>query len=247
MSLNLDWWRAKGTQDDPQPEPDHDRPDMTPDPNDPAGEWWADLYGSEQRDTFNEPTVIVVEKNDDQGQLEEEEEPPTLRERLNSRAWRIFFFNGSAAALGIGLGLGTYLGEFPEHAVQAAPGLLGTAGALGCGYAGWKAARSKTLADVLPASCLGGLIRLGLVFGLAELGRRGGVNALPAISAYIAQYSPLTAHDIALLTVGAAMCGGTGYLAWRYRHTPLHKRWLARIPLATSVLTLTLHGSDLLI
>lgn len=158
-----------------------------------------------------------------------------------SRFWRVVTFNGSAAAVGTALGLNAYLSQFPPAAVTAAGGLLGAGMALAGGFTAWKVAGSELLAPFVPFGALG---RLGAVFVSAEVGRRLGHELLPYTSDTLTRYIGLNQTDTSLLIVGLTMCGASGWLAWRTRHGGLLKRWLARIPLATSLLVCALYSNS---
>ncbi|MCX4826527.1 hypothetical protein OG883_43605 [Streptomyces sp. NBC_01142] len=172
---------------------------------------------------------------------------PTLQIRTQpvkrwrpTRFWRVITFNGTAAAVGSAIGLNAYLSQFPPAAVTAAGGLLGAGMALGGGFTAWKVAGSEMLAPFVPFGALG---RLGAVFVSAEVGRRLGQALLPYTSDTIARYVGLSQADTSLLVVGLTMCGASGWLVWRTRHGGLLKRWLARIPLATSLLVCALYSN----
>ncbi|MER8119094.1 hypothetical protein [Streptomyces sp. NPDC094031] len=172
---------------------------------------------------------------------------PTLQIRTQpakgwrpSRFWRVITFNGTAAMVGSAIGLNVYLSQFPPAAVTAAGGLLGAGMALGGAFAAWKAAGSELLAPYVPFGALG---RIGAVFVAAEIGRRLGQELLPYASAAVARYVGLSQSDTSLLVVGLTMCGTSGWLVWRTRHGGLLKRWLARIPLATSLLVCALYSN----
>lgn len=165
--------------------------------------------------------------------------PPTRRWRP-SRFWRVIAFNGSAAAVGSVVGLNAYLSQFPPAAVTAAGGLLGAGMALGGAFTAWKVAGSEMLAPFVPFGAVG---RLGAVFGTAEVGRRLGQAVLPYTSDAVTRYVGLNLTDTSLLVVGLTMCGASGWLVWRTRHGALPKRWLARIPLATSLLVCALYSN----
>ncbi|MER5372659.1 hypothetical protein [Streptomyces sp. NPDC002553] len=164
---------------------------------------------------------------------------PAKRWRL-TRFWRVVIFNGSAAAVGTAIGLNSYLSQFLPAAVTAAGGLLGAGMALGGAFAAWKAAGSELLAPFVPFGALG---RLGAVFVSAEVGRRLGQAILPYTAATIDRYVGLNQTDTSLLIVALTMCGVSGWLVWRTRHGSLPKRWLARIPLATSFLVCALYSN----
>ncbi|MDF3141494.1 MULTISPECIES: hypothetical protein [unclassified Streptomyces] len=54
MTGKTDWWRVKAPQPDPdETQPEHERPDMTPDPRDPAARWWNKVYDADSGDTFD--------------------------------------------------------------------------------------------------------------------------------------------------------------------------------------------------
>ncbi|MFJ3169302.1 hypothetical protein ACIPJK_00835 [Streptomyces roseus] len=172
---------------------------------------------------------------------------PTLQIRTQpakrwrpTRFWRVITFNGTAAAVGSAIGLNAYLSQFPPAAVTAAGGLLGAGMALGAGFTAWKVAGSEMLSPFVPFGSLG---RLGAVFVSAELGRRLGQELLPYTSGTIARYVGLSQTDTSLLVVGLTMCGASGWLVWRTRYGGLLKRWLARIPLATSLLVCALYSN----
>ncbi|WP_332756977.1 hypothetical protein [Streptomyces sp. MT206] len=157
-----------------------------------------------------------------------------------SRFWRVITFNGTAATVGSAIGLNAYLSQFPPAAVTAAGGLLGAGMALGGAFAAWKVAGSEMLSPFVP---FGGLGRIGAVFVAAELGRRLGQELLPYTSDAVARYVGLSQSDTSLLVVGLTMCGTSGWLVWRTRRGGLLKRWLARIPLATSLLVCALYSN----
>ncbi|MET9779336.1 hypothetical protein ABZ023_34705 [Streptomyces sp. NPDC006367] len=157
-----------------------------------------------------------------------------------SRFWRVVTFNGSAAMVGSAIGLNAYLSQFPPAAVTAAGGLLGAGMALGGAFAAWKATGSEMLSPFVPFGALG---RIGAVFVAAELGRRLGQELLPYTSDAVARYVGLSQADTSLLVVGLTMCGASGWLVWRTRYGGLLKRWLARIPLATSLLVCALYSN----
>ncbi|MEO3976811.1 hypothetical protein [Streptomyces sp. CAU 1734] len=170
---------------------------------------------------------------------------PTLRARPEpvlrwrpSRFWRVLTFNGTAAAAGSVIGLNTYLSQFPPAATAAASGLIGAGLALAGGFTAWKVAGSELLAPYVPFGRWG---RLGTVFFTAELGRRLGEEFLPYTSGAIARHTGLTQADVSLLIVGLTLCGASGWLVWRTREGGLLKRWLARVPLATSLLVCALY------
>ncbi|MFF8994028.1 hypothetical protein ACF09H_29690 [Streptomyces sp. NPDC014983] len=172
---------------------------------------------------------------------------PTLQIRAQpargwrpSRFWRVVTFNGTAALVGSAVGLNAYLSQFPPAAVTAAGGLLGAGMALGGAFAAWKAAGSEMLSPFVPFGALG---RIGAVFVAAEVGRRLGQELLPYASDAVARYVGLSQADTSLLVVGFTMCGASGWLVWRTRHGGLLKRWLARIPLATSLLVCALYSN----
>ncbi|MFD4525511.1 hypothetical protein ACFWP7_16620 [Streptomyces sp. NPDC058470] len=172
---------------------------------------------------------------------------PTLQIRTQpvkqwrpTRFWRVITFNGTAAAVGSAIGLNAYLSQFPPAAVAAAGGLLGAGMALGCGFTAWKAAGSEMLAPFVPFGALG---RLAAVFVAAEVGRRLGQELLPYTSDIVARHVGLNQSDTSLLVVGLTMCGASGWLVWRTRYGGLLKRWLARIPLATSLLVCALYST----
>ncbi|MFE7485044.1 hypothetical protein [Streptomyces sp. NPDC057552] len=172
---------------------------------------------------------------------------PTLQIRTQpakgwrpSRFWRVITFNGTAAMVGSAIGLNAYLSQFLPAAVTAAGGLLGAGMALGGAFAAWKAAGSQMLAPFVPFGALG---RIGAVFVAAEIGRRLGQDLLPTTSEAVARYTGLSQSDTSLLVVGLTMCGTSGWLVWRTRHDGLIKRWLARIPLATSLLVCALYSN----
>ncbi|MFB6984418.1 hypothetical protein [Streptomyces sp. NPDC056304] len=210
------------------------------------------------------PVLIQVQTSDDSDgpaqddEVHEEPDPrlrlldvvkpqPTLQTRPQhvprwrpSRFWRVVTFNGSAAAGGAALGLNAYLSQFPPAAVTAAGGLLGAGMAFAGGFTAWKVAGSELLAPFVPFGTLG---RLGTVLVSAEVGRRLGQAALPHASGTIARYVGLSQTDTSLIVVGLCMCGASGWLVWRTRHGCLLKRWLARIPLATSLLVCALYSN----
>lgn len=157
-----------------------------------------------------------------------------------TRFWRVIIFNGSAAAVGTAIGLNSYLSQFLPAAVTAAGGLLGAGMALAGAFAAWKAAGSELLAPFVPFGALG---RLCAVFVSAEVGRRLGQAILPYTAATIDRYVGLNQTDTSLLIVALTMCGASGWLVWRTRHGSLPKRWLARIPLATSFLVCALYSN----
>ncbi|MBQ0891445.1 hypothetical protein KBZ94_42285 [Streptomyces sp. RM72] len=172
---------------------------------------------------------------------------PTLQIRTQpakgwrlSRFWRVVIFNGTAAMVGSAIGLNAYLSQFPPAAVTAAGGLLGAGMALGGAFAAWKVAGSEMLSPFVPFGALG---RIGAVFVAAELGRRFGQELLPYTSDAVARYVGLSQTDTSLLVVGLTMCGTSGWLVWRTRYGGLLKRWLARIPLATSLLVCALYSN----
>ncbi|KFG71424.1 hypothetical protein FM21_34665 [Streptomyces mutabilis] len=155
-----------------------------------------------------------------------------------SRFWRVVTYNGTAAMVGSAIGLSAYLSQFPPAAVTAAGGLLGAGMALGGAFTAWKVAGSEMLSPFVPFGPLG---RVGAVFVAAELGRRLGQKLLPYTSDVVARYVGLSQADTSLLVVGFTMCGASGWLVWRTRHGGLLKRWLARVPLATSLLVCALY------
>lgn len=157
-----------------------------------------------------------------------------------SRFWRVITFNGTAAMVGSAIGLNAYLSQFPPAAVTAAGGLLGAGMALGGAFAAWKVAGSELLSPFVPFGALG---RIGAVFVAAELGRRLGQELLPYTSDAVARHVGLSQSDTSLLVVGLTMCGTSGWLVWRTRRGGLLKRWLARIPLATSLLVCALYSN----
>ncbi|MFI1169194.1 hypothetical protein ACH4UM_37945 [Streptomyces sp. NPDC020801] len=56
MTGKTDWWRVKVPRSEPeeaQPGAEPERLDLTPDPRDPAGEWWGNVYDAAQGDTFH--------------------------------------------------------------------------------------------------------------------------------------------------------------------------------------------------
>ncbi|TLQ39301.1 hypothetical protein [Streptomyces marianii] len=172
---------------------------------------------------------------------------PTLQIRTQpakgwrpSRFWRVITFNGTAAMAGSAIGLNAYLSQFPPAAVTAASGLLGAGMALGGAFAAWKVTGSELLSPFVPFGALG---RIGAVFVAAELGRRLGQELLPYTSGTVARYVGLSQSDTSLLVVGLTMCGTSGWLVWRTRYGGLLKRWLARIPLATSLLVCALYSN----
>ncbi|MFK0142593.1 hypothetical protein [Streptomyces murinus] len=157
-----------------------------------------------------------------------------------SRFWRVVTFNGTAALVGSAVGLSAYLSQFPPAAVTAAGGLLGAGIAFGGAFAAWKAAGSEMLSPFVPFGAWG---RIGAVFVAAEVGRRLGQELLPYTSDAVARYVGLSQADTSLLVVGFTMCGASGWLVWRTRGGGLVKRWLARIPLATSLLVCALYSN----
>ncbi|OEV09302.1 hypothetical protein AN218_22985 [Streptomyces nanshensis] len=165
---------------------------------------------------------------------------PTVKRWRPTRFWRVITFNGTAAAAGSAIGLNAYLSQFPPAAVTAAGGLLGAGMALAGGVTAWKAAGSDKLAPFVPFGALG---RLGAVFLSAEVGRQLGQAFLPHTSDTVARYVGLSQTDTSLLVVGLTMCGASGWLVWRTRYGGLLKRWLARVPLATSLLVCALYSS----
>ncbi|WP_331746489.1 hypothetical protein OG923_33455 (plasmid) [Streptomyces halstedii] len=172
---------------------------------------------------------------------------PTLQIRTQStkgwrpsRFWRVITFNGTAAMVGSAIGLNAYLSQFPPAAVTAAGGLLGAGMALGGAFAAWKVAGSEMFSPFVPFGALG---RIGAVFVAAETGRRLGQVLLPYTSEAVARYVGLSQSDTSLLVVGLTMCGTSGWLVWRTRRGGLIKRWLARIPLATSLLVCALYSN----
>ncbi|MFJ4700583.1 hypothetical protein ACIP5N_21610 [Streptomyces sp. NPDC088768] len=172
---------------------------------------------------------------------------PTLQIRTQptkgwrpSRFWRVITFNGTAAMVGSAIGLNAYLSQFPPAAVTAAGGLLGAGMALGGAFTAWKAAGSELLSPFVPFGALG---RIGAVFVAAEIGRRLGQELLPYTSDAVARYIGLSQSDTSLLVVGLTVCGISGWLVWRTRRGGLIKRWLARIPLATSLLVCALYSN----
>ncbi|MBC9731230.1 hypothetical protein [Streptomyces sp. TRM68367] len=158
----------------------------------------------------------------------------------DSKAWMFLLFNGSAAAAGSAIGLKMYLSQFPQQALIAAGGLLALVGALGAGLAAWKVVTVKGVAEIIPYGLLG---QAGLVFLAAEIGRRTGKLLLPTVAAQIHAHTGLDALQVALLIVGAALCGSTGFLVWKTRAKSLPVRWFSRIPLATAVLACALYAS----
>lgn len=172
---------------------------------------------------------------------------PTLQIRTQpakgwrpSRFWRVITFNGTAALAGSAIGLNAYLSQFPPAAVTAADGLLGAGMALGGAFVAGKVAGSEMLSPFVPFGTLG---RIGAVFVAAELGRRLSQELLAYTSDSVARHVGLSQTDISLLVVGLTMCGASGWLVWRTRHGGLLKRWLARIPLATSLLVCALYSN----
>ncbi|WP_159047714.1 hypothetical protein [Streptomyces sp. WM6378] len=191
-------------------------------------------HGEEADEAVARPRLFTVEKP-----------RPTLQSRPQyatrwrpSRFWRVITFNGTAAAAGSVLGLNAYLSQFPPAAMTAAGGLLGAGMALAGAFAAWKAAGSELLAPFVPFGVWG---RLGVVFIAAEVGRRLGQTLLPYTSDTMARSVGLNQTDVSLLVVGLTMCGASGWLVWRTRHGGLLKRWLSRIPLATSLLVCALY------
>ncbi|MER5615428.1 hypothetical protein [Streptomyces sp. NPDC002215] len=164
---------------------------------------------------------------------------PVKRSRF-SRFWRVITFNGTAAAAGSVIGLNVYLSQFPEHAVAAAGGLVGSVTAITGGFLAWKVVSRRDVAPIVPFGFMG---QATAVLGASEVGRRLGPAALPETSAAMAQHTGLTQMDTALVIVGLAMCGGSGWLVWHTRSATLLKRWFARIPLATSLLVCALYSN----
>lgn len=94
MTGKTDWWRVKAPQPEPdetQPVPEHERPDITPDPRDPAARWWNKVYDADNGDTFGadshpnpEQQTATVEKTDGE-HIDEDQDQDAEPERKQGR------------------------------------------------------------------------------------------------------------------------------------------------------------------
>ena len=157
--------------------------------------------------------------------------------RLQQPFWRWLAYNGTAAAAGSAIGLTSYLSLMPPAAEWSAGAVLGTASAIALGYIMWWLVTTTVIARFTPL-----LGQIAAILIAAEVGRRSGEIAVTAIAPYAAQYAGLTYQETALLVVAAGLCGPTGFLVWRLRYHNAIIRWLARIPLVSSVLACALYA-----
>ena len=160
---------------------------------------------------------------------------------------RIAVFNLTAAGVGYGTGLVTWLGQSLPYAEHTARGifafLLAAAGAV----AGWKLFTSPAVAAILPGSIRG--IPLPPVFwqtaaaaGAAELARHQAPLLVDWLNSYGTHYG-LNANAISLLLTALGMCGGLWWLVDRRARTKHWlARWVLRIPLASALLATALYA-----
>jgi hypothetical protein len=155
------------------------------------------------------------------------------------RTARCCAFNGTAAALGYGLGLVPLLGSVLPAAEQGAVHMLSLVTATTGGYAAWWVTRFPAVTKILPHPPVSRVI---LVAGAAALGQQMAPLPVAWLNAHGERWG-LGPSAVSLLLTAGGMCTGLWWLIdRRVRHWHWLARWIVRVPLASAVLATGLYA-----
>ncbi|PWI16021.1 hypothetical protein DI272_18995 [Streptomyces sp. Act143] len=157
----------------------------------------------------------------------------------DDRTTRWVVFNGTAAAVGYGIGLVPFLEAFMPAAEQGAVGMLSLFTAAVGGYGAWLVSGFPAVKNVLPHPPVSRLI---ITVGAAEIGRRFAPVPVDWLNANGERWG-LGPSAVSLLLTAGSMCGGLWwFIDRRTRNWHWAARWIVRIPLASAVLATGLYA-----
>jgi hypothetical protein len=158
---------------------------------------------------------------------------------------RIALFNLTAAAVGYGLNLAGVVDAYLVGAEQAARGVFEFVLAIGAAVGTWWVTGRPAVREVLSCVPYWPLIRLGACLGLAELGRRNAPLPVAWLNENGQEWG-LGPDAVSLLITS----GGIAFALWWFIDRKLRRfhwtvRWVARVPLATTVVASLRYGNPI--